>query len=453
MATVTLLNNGSHKSCDDMNKVLAYVMREAKTSYDGKKLVTGINCPADTAYTNMMLTKNYHRKTDGRMYYHLVQSFSPDEKITPELAHKVAVEFAEKQFPGYEVVVGTHVDREHIHSHIVFNSVSLDGKKYHSDRNDIQRWRNTSDEVCRKHNLSIVTPLPKSGMKQPGTREFRAISKQNSWKLELVVMIEEAMRRAKSREEFIRFMEEHGYKVKWTDSRKFITYTTPTGMKCRDNKLHERKFIKEVLTNEFRIREDISRRQRYGEEEAGTGIENDSLLHGNGRKLERDAGSNGKTVRDDGQDRYERTDGELYQSAQSDLHKGSRVAQSGETFDSNGSGEQRAFYLGRDGDEGQGYDSEIRITGWEDERAECFGLRESEEGITGTDAGLFGSYVSQDTSSLPDPNSFSLGARLIANALTSIDTNPNKREEHKRAPRRERKNYQKREEQGPTMTL
>lgn len=442
MATVTLLNNGSHKSCDDMNKVLAYVMREAKTSYDGKKLVTGINCPADTAYTNMMLTKNYHRKTDGRMYYHLVQSFSPDEKITPELAHKVAVEFAEKQFPGYEVVVGTHVDREHIHSHIVFNSVSLDGKKYHSNRNDIQRWRNTSDEVCRKHDLSTVTPLSKSGMKQPGTREFRAISKQNSWKLELVVMIEEAMRRAKSREEFIRFMEEHGYKVTWTDTRKYITYTTPTGMKCRDNKLHETKFLKEVLENEFRIREDISRRQRYGEEEAGTGIENDSLLHGNGRKLERDAGSNGKTVRDDGQDRYERTDGELYQSAQSDIHDRSSLA-----------GRKGAVNIERYAAEGIFPDGEIGITGWEDERAECFGLRESEEGITGTDAGLFGSYVSQDASSLPDSNSFSLGARLIANALTSIDTNPNKREEHKRAPRRERKNYQKREEQGPTMTL
>ena len=442
MATVTLLSNGGHKSCDDMNKVLAYVMREAKTSYDGKKLVTGINCPADTAYTNMMLTKNYHRKTDGRMYYHLVQSFSPDEKITPELAHKVAVEFAEKQFPGYEVVVGTHVDREHIHSHIVFNSVSLDGKKYHSDRNDIQRWRSTSDEVCRKYALSIVTPLLKSGMKQPGTREFRAISKQNSWKLELVVMIEEAMRRAKSREEFIRFMEEHGYKVTWTDSRKYITYTTPTGMKCRDNKLHETKFLKEVLENEFRIRESIRRSQSRSEEESDYSIEDNTMRYGNRSKLECTVEGNSQGTGVDGQGSNERTDAQLRQSTQSDIHDRSSLA-----------GRKGAVNIERYAAEGIFPDGEIGITGWEDERAECFGLRESEEGITGTDAGLLGSYVSQDTSSLPDPNAFSLGARLIANALTSIDTNPNKREEHKRAPRRERKNYQKREEQGPTMTL
>lgn len=443
MATVNLLNNGSNKSCDDMNKVLGYVMREAKTSYEGKKLVTGINCPAETAYTNMMLTKSYHKKTDGRMYYHLCQSFSPNEKITPELAHKVAVEFAEKQFPGYECVVGTHVDRDHIHSHIVFNSVSfVDGKKYHSDKNDIQRWRETSDELCRKHGLSVVISAPNNGIKQPRAREFRAISKQNSWKLQLIVMIEEAMRRAKTREEFIRFMEKHGYQVTWTDTRKNITYTTPDGKKCRDNKLHETKFLKEVMSDEFRIRASILRCQGRSEKESQSGIENNTLRDDYGSKLECALVRSGERIGTDGQGGYEQADGRLSKSDEQDLRHGSELASGNGTI-----------YSSRNGDESTVYDGEIGITGWEDERAECFGSGESEEGIEGTDDDIFGSDVSQDYTSMPSYDTFGSGARLVANALSIFESNTKQHDDQKNVPRRERKNYQKNDGQGPKMTM
>ena len=369
MATINLLNNGSHKSSDDMKKVIGYVTKEAKTTYEGRKLVTGINCPADTAYTNMMLTKNYHRKTDGRMYYHLCQSFSPDEKITPELAHKVAVEFAERQFPGYECIVGTHVDRDHTHSHIVFNSVSFaTGKKYHSDKNDIQRWRQTSDELCRKHGLSVVVPAQKNGMKQPGAREFRAIEKQNSWKLLLIVTIEEAMKRAKNREEFIRFMEEHGYKVTWSDTRKNITYTTPDGKKCRDNKLHETKFLKEAMEYEFRIREQILGSQRGIEEQHIDGSEGNTVRDDLGAELERD-GACSKVDRDASEARSnERTDGRIREAIGQDLRLGSELA-----------GEKRGLNSQDNGAEITGNLEGYGVTGWEAERAICFSSGEDQE--------------------------------------------------------------------------
>ena len=397
MATVNLLNNGSNKSSGDMSKVIDYVEKEAKTSYEGMKLVTGINCPAQTAFTNMMLTKNYFHKTDGRMYYHLCQSFSPDEDITPELAHKVAVEFAEKQFPGFEIVVGTHVDREHIHSHILFNSVSFkDGKKYHSDKNDILRWRETSDRICASHGLSVVVPRKDNGLKQPRAREFRAIDKQNSWKLQLVITIEEVMKRAKDRKEFIELMEKKGYQVTWTDTRKNITYTTPAGKTCRDNKLHETKFIKEMMENEFRIRAEILRSQgsfeeRYGYSSSGYTLRDDNRTelecHGQDGQIDRSHnGSHGDQRRD------ERPYGEYGTSD----GKADKLAGRKRSFHSGASGEQII-----ETDEGYG------ATGWEAERAICFGYGESSEGITSTD----GWSTSEDVATVFDPGT-SLGIGL-----------------------------------------
>lgn len=91
--------------------------------YNGRKLVSGVNCVPQSAFNEMMNTKIQYRKTDGRMYYHLFQSFHPDEPITPETAHEIALKFAQEQFKGYEVLVATHIDREHIHSHFIVNSV------------------------------------------------------------------------------------------------------------------------------------------------------------------------------------------------------------------------------------------------------------------------------------------------------------------------------------------
>lgn len=262
MATVNVLQSRKLQTRAGLAFILSYCKRESKTIHAGRRLVSGVNCVADSAYQEMMNTKLQYGKTDGRMYYHFVQSFSPKENITPEMAHEIALKFAE-QFQGYEVLVTTHVDREHIHSHFVVNSMSCEtGRKYHSDKENIQKLRQVSDDLCLQYGLSVVTPKKK--VKEMSTKEYHSAERGESRKTRLAVIIERAMEIAQSREHFILLMEVEGYSVKWTDQRKNITYTTPGGMRCRDDRLHEEKFLKEMMEYEFRIRKEIT-----------TGIERD----------------------------------------------------------------------------------------------------------------------------------------------------------------------------------
>ena len=266
--------------------MLDYCSRNAKTNHNSMQLVTGVNCVAQSAYNEMMNTKLRYKKADGRMYYHLLQSFHPDEKLTPETAHEIALHFAEKNFKGYEILVATHVDRNHIHSHFVINSVNAEnGYKYHPDNHEIQRLRDSSDKLCLEYGLSVIESAP-SKVNGMSAREYRSADKDQSWKLDLAMAIDEAMRCAVSREHFIELMELEGYKVNWSDTRKYITYTCPNGMKCRDNKLHEEKYLKEAMTDEFRIRQKIAERiEGSGEDELSAGGSNRDLRFDYGEEL------------------------------------------------------------------------------------------------------------------------------------------------------------------------
>ena len=244
---------------------------------------------SDDAFREMMNTKLRYHKTDGRMYYHLVQSFSPEENISPEAAHTLALRFASEQFPSYEVQVSTHVDKEHLHSHFIVNAVSFEtGRKYHSDMENIQRLRYASDRLCREQGLSIVeAPAVKTGAKKMSAREYRAAEKGQSWKLALTVQINDVMKVAANKDEFLALMEAEGYSLRWTPERKYITYQCPNGMKCRDNKLHATKYTKERMELEFRIRAEIARRIA-GADAPGEarGRRRRSLLRRDGAELE-----------------------------------------------------------------------------------------------------------------------------------------------------------------------
>ena len=146
----------------DLGRVLEYIGNADKTiSPDGRAVLeTAINCQLETAYREMMDTKKRWSKRGGVLGYHLVHSYAPGE-VTPEQAHAIGVEFAQQLLQGkYEVVVSTHLDHDHIHNHILFNSVScLDGKKY---RDNFKAYygdiRGTSNAVSRKHGLSVIEP-------------------------------------------------------------------------------------------------------------------------------------------------------------------------------------------------------------------------------------------------------------------------------------------------------
>lgn len=265
MATVTYIRE-SKQSISAMKGVIDYCCQDKKV-YDeisNQRLVIGINCDGENAFKEFMATKKSYGKTDGMNFYQYVQSFSPEENITPHQAHEIAIEFAEKAWTGYEVLVATHCDAQHIHSHFVINSVSFEnGKKLRQNPNTLNSLRALSDEICRHHNLSTLEPYSKDGMKI-STREYRTAVKGQSWKFKLMNDIDKAMNISGSKEDFINAMSIMGYSVTWTDGRKYITYQCPNKMKCRDIKLHNDKYLKGSMENEFRYRQE----QYFGKPQA-----------------------------------------------------------------------------------------------------------------------------------------------------------------------------------------
>ena len=251
MATVTAI---STKQGGGGKKSLDYICRDDKT--EGQKFVTALNCSLPTAYQEFKNTREMYNKTDGIRYYHFVQSHPSGYEIEPTLAHMIAVEFAERAFKGHEVVVATHTDADHIHSHFIMNAVNADtGLKYHSNKFTLQDLRQLSDELCQKYGVTTLSQ-PELGKQTHGvtTGEYRCAMRRESWKMDLINTIDMVMKRAKSKKQFRFYMKQYGYDVKWEDNRKYITYTCPNGRRCRDNKLHEAKYRKENMEYEFKIR-------------------------------------------------------------------------------------------------------------------------------------------------------------------------------------------------------
>lgn len=191
------------------------------------------------------------------MFYHMVQSFPAGEQVDPAAAHAAALKLAE-YFEGREVLVSTHVDRDHIHSHFLINSVSFEnGKKLHISEPELTELRQRNDQVCMEFSLPAFQPQKKKQNKAMSGAEYHVAAKRESWKFQLMNTIDECMRFAHDRQEFIALMRSEGCDVRWTDSRKNITYTVPGGKRCRDDRLHDEKYLKENMENEFRIREEL----------------------------------------------------------------------------------------------------------------------------------------------------------------------------------------------------
>ena len=229
-----------------MKSVMRYVSQTSKTLWDGQQLVSGIGCQPETAFDEFLSTKLLHRKDGGVMFYHMVQSFPKGADVDPRTAHEAARRLAE-YFEGCEVLVCTHVDREHIHSHCIINSVNFEtGKKVHMADGQIQELRVRNDQICEELGLPKFQRDEQRKTQGMSNAEYYTASKGESWKFELMRVIDECMRCAGSREEFLILLRSEGYDATWTDSRKNITYVTPDGRKCHDNKLHIEKYLKEI---------------------------------------------------------------------------------------------------------------------------------------------------------------------------------------------------------------
>ena len=257
-----------------MRGVMCYVMQEKKTAWEGGPLVSGINCQPQSVYDDFLSTKLLYHKDGGVMFYHMVQSFPKGAAVDPRQAHEAARRLAE-YFDGCEVLVCTHVDREHVHSHCVINSVNFEtGKKLHMAKEQIQELMRRNDMICQEMGLPVFEPTTQQARGMSGA-EYHTALKGQSWKLRLMNTIDECMKYAADKDAFVSLMESEGCAVRWESSRKYITYTTSDGLKCRDSKLHEEKYCKEAMEHEFRIRAEFAKRKFHRAAKIDGGIEAD----------------------------------------------------------------------------------------------------------------------------------------------------------------------------------
>ena len=281
-----------------MKSVMQYVAQKNKTRWNGVQLISGIGCQPETAFDEFLSTKHLHHKDGGVMFYHMVQSFPKGVAIDPRTAHEAARWLA-GYFEGCEILICTHTDREHIHSHCIINSVNFEtGKKVHMADEQIQALRVRNDQICEELRLPKFQKDEQRKSSGMSNAEYYTADRGESWKFELMRVIDECMRCAGNREEFLVLLRSEGYNATWTDGRKNITYTTPDGRKCRDSKLHIEKYLKENMEAEFgyRTENDNTRNVDAAQKADGRGATAGTQRDGHGAELERAARNAGQAV-------------------------------------------------------------------------------------------------------------------------------------------------------------
>ena len=173
-------------------------------------------CTLETAFTDMRQTKERWHKSGGVQGYHLVQSFAAGE-VSPELAHQIAKELADRVLGGrYEYVIGTHLNTGHIHSHIVWNSVScVDGKKYRSNyKSYVTEIRAVSDALCRKYKLSVIDTENSNHVAKPYAEWLAEKNGQPTWRTAIRHDVDEAIQQSLTWRQFLNVLERNGYEVR-----------------------------------------------------------------------------------------------------------------------------------------------------------------------------------------------------------------------------------------------
>ena len=251
MAVIEFIN-ASNNTYKGMKRAINYIKNPLKTE---TQLVGGKDCSPDTAFNEFVMTKQNFNKEKGRQFIHFVQSFSPNDKATPEVINEIGkMLLAHEAFKDFQIVYATHTDKEHLHNHFIINSVSfISGRKWQLSKEQLESLKEYSDELCGEYGLIIVDGV-KENHKNRG--EYRAKDKKQSWKYELYLAVKHCKWCSCSKEEFVDNMKKLGYKVDWIDERKYITFTTSEGKKCRNRKLYPpEQFTKEELLKAFELNE------------------------------------------------------------------------------------------------------------------------------------------------------------------------------------------------------
>ena len=274
-----------------MRNCIEYVLRQDKTS-ELLTYVTGPYCHNeinyDLVYRTFLEEKKMWNKDTGRMYAHNIISWHKDEQITPEQAFEFGKEFAENWFSGFQTLVAVHKDKDHIHCHLVTNSVSYeDGRKLHNTRKDLERMKQLTNQMCRERGLTVAEKGKHFDGSQIEKGEVIAWSKdkynlfrqqvKDSFVADCAMAVLKALENCISKEKFIEKMKQFGWNVNWTEKRKHITFQNQDGKKVRDSNLSKTFHLdisKEDLENEFdrnyeRVRAEAERTNGADEELAG----------------------------------------------------------------------------------------------------------------------------------------------------------------------------------------
>ena len=274
-----------------MRNCIEYVLRQDKTS-ELLTYITGPYCHNeinyDLVYRTFLEEKKMWNKDTGRMYAHNIISWHKDEQITPEQALEFGKEFAENWFSGFQTLVAVHKDKDHVHCHLVTNSVSYeDGRKLHNTRKDLERMKQLTNQMCRERGLTVAEKGKHFDGSQIEKGEVIAWSKdkynlfrqqvKDSFVADCAMAVLKALENCISKEKFIEKMKQFGWNVNWTEKRKHITFQNQEGKKVRDSNLFKTFHLdisKEGLENEFngnrkKARDSANRDSRSDEELAG----------------------------------------------------------------------------------------------------------------------------------------------------------------------------------------
>lgn len=194
-----------------LTEALAYITNPAKISE-----VSRINCSGSNSNTldQFKLMRLAFDQNKGIIAHHFVQSFAPNDNVTPEIVHRFGVEYAKLCFPNYQVVVSTHVDKDHLHNHIIVNSCNMiTGKKFYDNKETMNNNRAISDKLCCKYGVSVIST--QSEFKPIDQTTMQLALKQKSWKIQLLSDLDEAKEKCRSKSEFISFFKSRNYEIRY----------------------------------------------------------------------------------------------------------------------------------------------------------------------------------------------------------------------------------------------
>ena len=266
--------NKSTKSHGAMRNVIEYVLQDKKVK-EGYVAITGPYAPEqinwDNVYNAFLDEKKLWNKDSGRMYAHNIIGFHKDEDITPAQALEIGQEFVEKFFPNHQSVIGVHQDKDHLHIHIVTNSVSfIDGMKLHQTKRDLEKQKEFTNNLCLGRGLSLTEKGKHFDGSTIEEGQVTAWSKdkynlfqhddKKSFVADCAIAVMESKEDCCSKEDFIERMYERGWSITWTDNKKHITFQNENGDKVRDSNISKTFSLdisKEALLNEFERQNEI----------------------------------------------------------------------------------------------------------------------------------------------------------------------------------------------------